>query len=145
MFWTAYASGGTAKIKRSFMDGSERQTIVSSFLSQPNGITVDYISERIYWSDSALDKIEYCNYDGTGRMEVDTEASGLFHPVALTVVDKILFWTDWETDSLYVTHKVYGAKSDEGFFRSVAVFTSDPFGIETVYPNRQQPGLDNCL
>ena len=139
MFWTDW--GQTAKIEQSFMDGSERRTIISSDLSQPSGITVDYVSERIYWSDSDLDKIEYSNYDGTERMTLETEDSGLLYPFALTVADEVLFWSDWATNTLYATHKEHGAETNEGYFASIAVFTSIPYGIEAIYPDRQQTGM----
>ena len=123
------------------MDGSERRIIISSDLSQPNGITVDYVSERIYWSDSDLDKIEYSNYDGTERMTLETENSGLLYPFALTVSDDTLFWSDWATSTIYATHKEHGADNNLGYFYSIAYFpASIPYGIEALLSNRQPAG-----
>lgn len=138
MFWTDW--GKTPKIEQSFMDGSGRRIIIDSDLSQPNSITVDYISEKIYWSDSDLDKIEYAKYDGTERMSVETEDSGLLYPFALTVAGDILFWTDWVTNAMYATHKQHGAETGEGYFSQIAVFVSTPYGIEALDASRQLPG-----
>ena len=139
MFWTDW--GEIAKIEQSFMDGSGRRTIISSDLSQPNGITVDYLSQKIYWSDSDLDKIEYSNYDGTDRMVLETEGSGLFYPFSLTVVDEILFWSDWNTQTIYATHKEHGTTS-EGYLTPIVVFTySIPYGIEVISAGRQMSGI----
>lgn len=139
MFWTDW--GMVAKIERAFMDGSDRRTIISTSLSQPNGITIDYISKKIYWSDSDLDKIEYSNYDGTSRTTLETEASGLKYPFALTVANNSLFWSDWSTNKVYGTHKVHGSDSDNGYFQTIALFSSSPYGIEAVLFDRQQSGL----
>lgn len=139
MFWTDWSE--TAKIERSFMDGNDRRTIVSTSLSQPNGITVDYAAEKIYWTDSILDKIEYSNYDGTSRATVETEASGITYPFALTVAGNLLFWSDWETNRIYVTHKVHGSDTDEGYFQAVAAFPSSPYGVEAVLSSRQGIGM----
>lgn len=146
MFWTDW--GEIAKIEQSFMDGSGRRTIVSTDLSQPNAVTVDFISAKIYWSDSDLDKIEYANYDGSERMSVETEDTGLLYPFALTVAGDILFWTDWVTNGLYVTHKQHGAETNEGYFLQIAVFSSTPYGIEALDASQQSPGtidLPGCI
>ena len=101
MFWTVWAEN--AKIERSFMDGSDRRTLISSSLSQPNGITIDYYSAKIYWSDSDLDKIEYSNYDGSGRTVLETSEIGVDYPFSLTIANNLLFWTDLTTNKVYVT------------------------------------------
>ena len=123
------------------MDGSSRRTIINSDLSQPNGITVDYLSEKIYWSDSDLDKIEFSNYDGTNRMVLETEESGLLYPFSLTVVDEILFWSDWNSQTIYATHKEHGVETNEGYFTPIAIFTSIPYGIEVISAGRQLSGI----
>ena len=138
MFWTDW--GEVAKIEQSFMDGSGRRTIVDSDLSQPNAVTVDYLSEKIYWADSDLDKIEYANYDGSERMLLETEETGLLYPFGLTVAGDVLFWSDWGSNAIYATHKQHGADTSEGYFAQIAVFTSIPYGIEALDADRQQPG-----
>ena len=44
MFWTDW--GVPAKIERAGMDGSNRITIVSKDLKWPNGIAIDYTTQR---------------------------------------------------------------------------------------------------
>ena len=139
MFWTDW--GQAAKIERAFMDGEDRRVLHEVGLSQPNGITIDYAEQKIYWSDTNLDKLEYCNYDGSERTLLETEADGLLHPFALTIAEELLFWTDWETNSLYFTHKQHGNTGGLGLFESLAHFTSEPFGVEALDSSRQQPGI----
>ena len=145
MFWTDW--GQTAKIERAFLDGEERRTVHDVGLSQPNGITIDYDAGKIYWTDSGLDKIEYSNYDGSARTILEALDDGILHPFALTIVDELLFWTDWETNYLYYTHKDHGNTDGLGIFQSLAHFTSTPYGVEALTFNgsRQAPGKAKYL
>ena len=139
IFWTDF--GEVPMIERSFMDGGDRRSLISTGLSQPNGITIDYLSDRIYWTDSDLDKIEYANYDGTGRTVLETAESGLNYPFALSAADDVLFWTDWASGSIFATHKDHGAVGDEGYITEIAHFpASIPYGIEALVEDRQPPG-----
>uniref|UniRef100_A0A3B5LHZ6 Uncharacterized protein n=1 Tax=Xiphophorus couchianus TaxID=32473 RepID=A0A3B5LHZ6_9TELE len=55
MFWTEI--GNLVKIERAGMDGSERKAIVNTSLGWPGGITVDVLSERVFWTDERLNAI----------------------------------------------------------------------------------------
>ena len=139
MFWTDW--GETAKIERTFMNGEGRRTLISTGLDQPNGITIDYLSERIYWTDSVLENIEYAKYDGTERTVLETQASGLLFPFALTVANDILFWSDWASGSIYATHKDHGADNEQGYFSEIVHFpASIPYGVEALLSDRQPSG-----
>lgn len=52
MFWTEI--GNVVKIERAGMDGSERKAVVTSSLGWPVGVTIDAISNRVYWTDQRL-------------------------------------------------------------------------------------------
>ena len=138
MFWSDY--GVTAKIETAAMDGMERRTLHFTDLSQPNGITIDYGSQRIYWSDSDLDKLEFSGFDGSDRTVLESVTSGLLHPFAVTVADNLIFWSDWATNTIYATHKEHGALEDEGFFAEIATFLDTPYGIEALQAARQPSG-----
>ena len=138
IYWTDW--GRVAKIEIASMDGSGRRDFVVDDLSQPNGISIDLESERVYWVDSDLDKIEFISFGGTGRMQVETEATGLQHPFALSVGGEALFWSDWDTNAIYATHKEHGADDGLGYFNSIASFDSTPYGVEALIPGRQPSG-----
>lgn len=135
MYWTDW--GRNAKIEIASMDGSERRDFVITGLSQPNGIAIDLDSQRVYWADSDLDKLEFISFDGTGRTSVETEATGLQLPFAVTLHGDILFWSDWATNSIYATHKQHGANDINGHFAIIASFPSTPFGLEAYLSERQ--------
>ena len=125
------------------MDGNDRRDFVVTDLSQPNGISIDLVSQRVYWSDSDLDKLEFINFDGSSRTPVETEATGLQHPFAVSVAGDILFWSDWETNSIYATHKQHGAEGSLGHFATIATFGSNPYGVEVLLSSRQPSSKDD--
>ena len=49
------------------MDGTDRSTIVEDKITWPNGLTLDFINDRIYWADAREDYIEFASLDGTNR------------------------------------------------------------------------------
>lgn len=52
------------KIERAGMDGSARQVVVNSSLGWPGAVTVDTVSNRIYWTDERLKAIGSATLDG---------------------------------------------------------------------------------
>lgn len=65
MYWTDW--GANPKIERAGMDASSRIVIISSNLTWPNGLAIDYETQRLYWADAGMKTIEYGNFDGSDR------------------------------------------------------------------------------
>lgn len=67
MYWTDW--GEEPKIERAGMNGdpATRTTIISERISWPNGITIDYEENYIYWVDASLSYLHRANLDGSGR------------------------------------------------------------------------------
>ncbi|VVC89823.1 unnamed protein product, partial [Leptidea sinapis] len=99
MFWTDW--GEIPKIERAGMNGdpSSRKVIVKDNIFWPNGITIDYNSNVIYWVDSKLQFVDVIDFEGNNRKRIIK--SGLNYPYALTFYDNKLYWTDWKTWALY--------------------------------------------
>lgn len=55
------------EIERAFMDGRNRQAVVSDGIYRAYGLTVDHVTRRIYWVDSLIDYIGTVDYDGKDR------------------------------------------------------------------------------
>ena len=68
IFWTDW--GTTPRIERSSLDGSDRRIIADSSLFWPNGLTIDYAANKIYWADAKHHVIECANLDGSFRKVV---------------------------------------------------------------------------
>ncbi len=43
------------------------QTVISAGLESPSGLAVDWVTQKLYWTDAGLDRIEVANMDGTLR------------------------------------------------------------------------------
>ena len=138
MYWTDW--GAPAKIERASMDGNDRRVLLDTELVQPNGITIDLLSQipRIYWVDGSQQRIEYSNFDGTAR---NILVSGLLNPFAITLEGALLYWTDWQNVSIYSTHK-FNSNGPQLVLNNIQL---DPRGIEAVNPHRQPSGMCMCV
>ncbi|XP_064097645.1 low-density lipoprotein receptor-related protein 6-like [Macrobrachium nipponense] len=99
MFWTDW--GENPKIERAGMNGdpTTRWVIVSKEIYWPNGLTVDYGQQVIYWADARLSYIASVDFEGNSRTLV--VQGKLPHPFALTYFNHTLYWTDWETRAIH--------------------------------------------
>ncbi|XP_011297971.1 low-density lipoprotein receptor-related protein 6 [Fopius arisanus] len=103
MFWTDW--GDVPKIERSSMDGNpeSRRVIVSDDIFWPNGLTIDYDNELVYWADGKLKFIAVMDYNGKNRRKIVKE--GLAYPFAISFFDQKLYWTDWKTFCIH-SHEI---------------------------------------
>ncbi|XP_018572633.1 low-density lipoprotein receptor-related protein 6 isoform X2 [Anoplophora glabripennis] len=99
MFWTDW--GESPKIERAGMNGdpTTRKMIVTENIFWPNGLTIDYQTESIYWVDGKMKFIDRMDYDGGNRVRVLEK--GFEYPFALTKFQSKLFWTDWKTMAIH--------------------------------------------
>jgi hypothetical protein len=67
MYWTNWNSQHPC-IQRSFLNGYDQASIISTDIRMPNAIALDHAARKLYWGDARLDKIERCDYDGTNRI-----------------------------------------------------------------------------
>ena len=104
MYWTDW--GRHPKIERAELDGSHRITLVNSSVAWPNGITIDFHEQKIYWADAKLDKIEAMNLDGSHRRTILDE--NLPHVFGFTMLGDRLYWTDWQRRAIESTDKRTG-------------------------------------
>ena len=97
MYWTDW--GANPRIEQAEMDGSARRTIITGNLGWPNGLTIDQATNRLFWADAKLDKIEVSDLSGRNRQRL-TSSSTNIHPYGLAVHQNMLYWTDWNTKSI---------------------------------------------
>ena len=65
LFWTDW--GDEPKIQRATMDGKSIKIIVNTNIHWPNGLTIDYDTDTLYFVDAYKDRIDQCNLDGGER------------------------------------------------------------------------------
>lgn len=79
---------------------------MNSSVAWPNGLTIDYVRQKIYWADARNDKIEVMNYDGSARRIILDRK--LPHVFGFTVLGSNLYWTDWRRRSIESVNKRTG-------------------------------------
>lgn len=62
MYWTDW--GNLPHIGKAGMDGSDQQIIVNASLGWPNALTIDYVTNQLFWADAHQDYIAYSDLDG---------------------------------------------------------------------------------
>lgn len=70
LFWTDWAVG-EAQLARANLDGSDVKVLINNdSVEWPNGLTVDYIAERLFWVDARHDYIASCDLHGNNIKKV---------------------------------------------------------------------------
>ncbi|XP_026688086.1 low-density lipoprotein receptor-related protein 2-like, partial [Diaphorina citri] len=138
LFWTDW--GENPRIERIGMDGSNRSTIISTKIYWPNGLTLDIATRRVYFADSKLDFIDFCNYDGTGRQQVVAGSHYLLHPHSLTIFEDTLYWTDRQLNRVLSAHKFRGKNQTV-----VSHLISQPLSIHVHHPSLQPITRNDCV
>ncbi|KAK3747611.1 hypothetical protein QZH41_013666, partial [Actinostola sp. cb2023] len=90
MYWADW--GLVAKIERSHMDGHNREVLVSSTITWPNGLALDLPNNRLYWTDGKRGTIESVSINGTNRRTIFVGKRS--HPFSVAVFGDHVFWTD---------------------------------------------------
>lgn len=141
LFWTDWDKLNP-RVERCSMAGEYRQTIVhvgKLFGAWPNGLTLDYVQKRVYWTDAHSDSIHTTNYDGGDHHLVLRDHETLSHPFSISVFENHVYWTEWRTSSVMRANKWNGS--------DVTVIDrtpSQPFDIQILHSSRQ-PRDGSCL
>ena len=69
------------------MDGSRRSVIVDTDVMWPNGMTIDYVLNRLFWVDAKLHSIGSSDLAGLDREIIISSGQYLKHPFAITVFE----------------------------------------------------------
>ena len=84
IYWTDISIEAIHRI--SVADGST-STIISTGLLSPDGLACDWIGQKLYWTDSEVNRIEVSNLDGQMRKVLFRD--GLDQPRAIAVYPQI--------------------------------------------------------
>ncbi|XP_037945125.1 low-density lipoprotein receptor-related protein 6 [Teleopsis dalmanni] len=74
---------------------SPKQTVISSGLDKPEGLAIDWYTDKLYWTDGEKNRIEVASLDG--KMQKVLFWTDLDQPraIALVPAKRLLIWTDW--------------------------------------------------
>ena len=117
MYWTDERG-----IHRAGIDGGNPETILPVTLFDPDGVAIDTVRGKIYWTDDDLQEIRRANLDGTNVETIVTElASSL--GIAIDPVGEKIYWTDWAKS------KIQRANLDGTNVETIVGGLEQPFGI----------------
>ena len=88
------------------MDGSDLTILVNKKIGWPNGLTIDYVSKKLFWVDARVDTIEYTDLNGKNKRSV--LHGKVVHPFAITLFEGQIYWTDWSTKAIHKANKWSG-------------------------------------
>ncbi|KAK0093543.1 hypothetical protein PV326_013307, partial [Microctonus aethiopoides] len=135
IFWTDW--GPSPKIERADMDGSNRVALITDSITWPNGLTIDYPTERIFWTDAKHRVIMSAKLDGTDKKKILSK--GLHHPFAITVFEDLIYWTDWHFKSISSANKETGHG-----FKTIRSGLHFPMDLHSFHKQRQPSYLNHC-
>lgn len=107
IFWTDWSSTNPG-VGRAHLDGSNHEMIVKNtnkphadLIKWPNGITVDFERDRLFWVDAGLDKIFTSDLSGGDLQVVLEKSAKVGHPFAVGIYKDNVYWDDWTTRGIY--------------------------------------------
>ena len=95
MYWSDW--GKTPKIESATMHGTSRKVIISTNLTWPNGLAIDFQKKRLYWADGGTKRIEHSDLSGKGRTVLISEFF-YFHFFFFLLIRIVWFW--WNNGGL---------------------------------------------
>ena len=104
IFWTEW--GSKAGVYKAGMDGSNKVHLVKTGVVWPNGLALDSVANRLYWTEAKEGKLEFLDLTTNQRHVVIQDK--VFHPFSLDVFEEWMYWSDWTTYSLERSHKFSG-------------------------------------
>ncbi|XP_077861881.1 very low-density lipoprotein receptor-like [Saccoglossus kowalevskii] len=137
MYWTDW--GEPPKIERAGMNGQQRQVLVDEDIQWPNGLAIDYVTRHIFWADAKLNMIASTNLNGGERVNIIRSETILSHPFSITVFGDLMYWTDWETESIHKANKFTGSDPT-----TITEKLYSPMSIHVYHSLRQPAGINHC-
>ncbi|KAJ7370894.1 Low-density lipoprotein receptor- protein 6 [Desmophyllum pertusum] len=145
MFWIS--RGSQPRIERATLSGNNKRTLVNlirSFLFQPNGLTIDFSGNRLYWIDAFFKRLESIDLNGNNRQYFKTLSTSS-HPYDIVLYGGVFYFSDATSQSI--------GKIDQATKQSLGSYTglgsglssSNVLGMAMFSPLRQPKGSSTFL
>lgn len=99
-----------ANITRANTDGTGLLVFRNVTLGWPNGLSIDFKEDRVYWCDALLDHVQHANLDGTDIKTVNSRL--VRHPFSIVIHNDWMYITDWRLDAIIRLHKLTGEQEE---------------------------------
>ncbi|XP_061184437.1 low-density lipoprotein receptor-related protein 4-like [Saccostrea echinata] len=135
MYWTEF--GNITQIGRSYMDGTSKFYIATNDIGWPNGLAIDFETNRLYWTDGLMNRIEYSDLNGGNRHVLTTDNDA--HLMSIAILGQHLFYTAWNRQRITKMDKSTGSKitfmskhPELGRLDSLAIFADDRVDVNSI-------------
>uniref|UniRef100_A0A8W8ML28 Sushi domain-containing protein n=1 Tax=Magallana gigas TaxID=29159 RepID=A0A8W8ML28_MAGGI len=106
LFWTEF--GNITEIGRTNMDGTSKIYIATTQIVWPNGLTIDFTSSRLYWTDGKKNRIESSDLNGGNRQILASDNDA--HLMSIVSHGQYLYYTAWNRQRITKLDKRTGSK-----------------------------------
>lgn len=96
LYWIDY--GTFPRIGRALLDGSNWTELVTSGITNPKDLTIDFNNHDVYWIDATFDNIQKINYQGGNRVVIKRNVP---NPVGISVFRDYVYWADKNLGSVF--------------------------------------------
>lgn len=128
------------QVARAYLDGKNFTTLFGAgVVGWPNGITIDFQEERIYFADAKLDYIASADLDGHNLRKIISNSDKLLQPFAVGIYKSTVYWDDWTVEQVMQADKVFGWG-----ISPIANFTRSGLVDLKVYGHWSQNGNNSC-
>nr|XP_026693132.1 low-density lipoprotein receptor-related protein 1-like [Ciona intestinalis] len=134
LFWTDWGVGNS-RVERSTLAGDDRVQIWKADGDGdgwPNGLTIDYMENRVYWADAKYDIIWSSKYDASDHVMAVQRVDWLTHPFGVTTFNDLVIWTDWRTTVIASANKWTGENSTV-----IELGYNPPLDVKVYHESRQ--------
>jgi low density lipoprotein-related protein 2 len=99
-----------ANITRANSDGTGLLVFKNVTLGWPNGLSIDFTADRVYWCDALLDHVQHSNLDGSDIKTVNSRL--IRHPFSIVIHNDWMYITDWRLDAIVRLNKLTGEQEE---------------------------------
>lgn len=82
------------------MNGSNQETVIQDGLVSPAGLALDWITNKLYWTDAGTNRIEVSTLDGSKRALLVWQNLLKPRDIVVNPLQGIMFWSDWSDTPL---------------------------------------------
>uniref|UniRef100_A0A0N4ZXC0 Low-density lipoprotein receptor-related protein 6 n=1 Tax=Parastrongyloides trichosuri TaxID=131310 RepID=A0A0N4ZXC0_PARTI len=139
-------------IERVTFSGYRREKIIKTNIRSPTFLALDFKAAKLYWIDSATNKVERTDFDGRFREDVllsgeeinkkydEEEEVKFIHPSGIAIYENYIYLTDWRHRSVLMIDKITG-----GRLHTIAKnLYLQPYGLSIVAKDANDCGIDEC-
>lgn len=76
-------------------DGIDKLSVITKGIEKPEGLAIDWYTDKIYWADGELNRIEVATLNGKYQKLLFWTDLDQPRAIALVPSQKLIIWTDW--------------------------------------------------